>query len=118
MISLAAPVVVPIAGRPARFDGQFAGRPEVPLLLIHGDADATVPYSGSESAYRDASAPKFLLTIVNGPHSPFSDAAGDVIVDVMQDFLDHYLKGRNDSLDAIPRHGNVAGTTTLLSELT
>ena len=110
---------VPIAGVEAPFpEGTFVYRPEAPLLLIHGDADATVPYRGSENAYRAASAPKFLLTLVKGPHSPFSGVGGEVIVKVMQDFLDHYLKGRDGSLDAIPQHGNIIGTTVLTSALT
>jgi fermentation-respiration switch protein FrsA (DUF1100 family) len=110
---------VPISGIEAPFPGgTFVYRPEAPLLLIHGDADRTVPYRGSENAYRAAGAPKFLLTLVNGPHTPFSGAGGEVIVKVMLDFFDHYLKGRDGSLDAIPQHGNVAGTTVLLSALT
>ena len=110
--------VVPISGIEANFPGgTFVYRPGPPLLLIHGDADATVPYRGSENAYRAASAPKYLLTIVKGPHTPFSGAAGEVIVKVMQDFFDQYLKGRAGSLDAIPQHGNVAGTTVLVSAL-
>jgi fermentation-respiration switch protein FrsA (DUF1100 family) len=108
---------VPIAGRAARFDGMYVSRPEVPLLLIHGEADATVPYAGSEAAYRDAGAPKFLLTIERGSHSPFAGPAGDVIVNVMRDFFDHYLRGRAGSLDSLQRAGDVAGTSTLTSSL-
>lgn len=110
---------VPISGFEAPFPGgKFVFRPDTPLLLIHGDADATVPYRGSENAYRDASAPKFLLTIVHGPHTPFFGAAGEVIVKVMLDFFDHYLKDRDGSLEAITQQGNVAGTTVLVSALT
>jgi fermentation-respiration switch protein FrsA (DUF1100 family) len=109
---------VPISGIELPFrDGAFAYRAGTPLLLIHGDADATVPYRGSESAYRAATAPKFLLTLVRGPHTPFFGAAGEVIVKVLQDFFDHYLKGRDGSLDAMAQHGNVAGTTVLVSAL-
>ena len=110
---------VPISGVEAPFPGgTFVFPSKAPLLLIHGDADATVPYRGSEGAFRDASAPKFLLTIVHGPHTPFAGAAGEVIVKVMLDFFDHYLKGREGSLEAITRQGNVAGTTVLSSALT
>jgi fermentation-respiration switch protein FrsA (DUF1100 family) len=107
---------IPISGIEAGFPGgTFVYRPGPPLLLIHGDADATVPYRGSENAYRAASPPKYLLTILKGPHTPFLGAAGEVIVKVMQDFLDHYLKSREGSLEAISQHGNVAGTTVLTS---
>jgi fermentation-respiration switch protein FrsA (DUF1100 family) len=55
---------VPISGIEAPFgDGTFLGRADVPLLAIHGDADATLPYAASVKAYGAASAPKFLLTI-------------------------------------------------------
>jgi fermentation-respiration switch protein FrsA (DUF1100 family) len=110
---------VPISGIEAPFPGgTFDFGSKAPLLLIHGDADATVPYRGSEGAFRDASAPKFLLTIVHGPHTPFAGAAGQVIVKVMLDFFDHYLKGRDGSLEAMTQQGNVAGTTVLVSALT
>ena len=110
---------VPISGTELPFrGGAFVYRAETPLLLIHGDADATVPYRGSENAYRAATAPKFLLTLLHGPHSPFFGAAGEVIVKVVQDFFDHYLKARDGSLDAMSQHGNVAGTTGLVSALT
>jgi fermentation-respiration switch protein FrsA (DUF1100 family) len=110
---------VPISGIEAPFPGgRYVYPPGAPLLLIHGDSDATVPYTGSQNAYRAASAPKFLLTLMKGPHTPFFGAGGEVIVKVMQDFFDHYLKGRDGSLDAIPQHANVAGTTALESALT
>ena len=41
-----------------------------------------------------------------------------MIVKVMLDFFDHYLKGRDGSLEAITQQGNVAGTTVLVSTLT
>ena len=109
---------VPISGLELPFpDGRFFAQPAPPLLLIHGNEDRTVPYSGSENAYRAAGAPKFLLTIEKGPHTPFSGPGGVVIVKVMRDFFDHYLKGRDGSLDSMPKDGNVAGTTALLSEV-
>jgi fermentation-respiration switch protein FrsA (DUF1100 family) len=109
---------VPISGiEPPFGDGTYVGRPAVPLLAIHGDADATLPFSGSEKAYRAASAPKFLLRVVRGPHTPFSGIGGRVIVKVMTDFFDHYLKRRAGSLEAIGRDGNVAGATELSSAL-
>jgi fermentation-respiration switch protein FrsA (DUF1100 family) len=109
---------VPISGLELPFpNGKFFAKPTPPLLLIHGDEDRTVPYSGSTNAYRDASAPKFLLTIENGPHTPFFGPGGEVIVKVMRDFFDHYLKGRTGSLESMPKDGNVAGTTALVSEV-
>jgi fermentation-respiration switch protein FrsA (DUF1100 family) len=109
---------VPISGIEAPFgDGTFLGRADVPLLAIHGDADATLPFKGSLDAYRTASAPKFLLRIERGPHTPFFGTGGEVIVKVMRDFFDHFLKDRTGSLDAILADGNVAGATELSSVL-
>ena len=60
-----------------------------------------------------AGAPKFLLTIEKGPHTPFFGRGGEVIVKVMRDFFDHYLKGRERKpRRRMPKDGNVAGTTT------
>ena len=75
-------------------------RPMVPLLLIHGDLDQTVPYSiGSVATFAAAPSPKALLTIRNGNHtfglgrsSNPSPAVGAAVVSAMVDFLDRYLK--------------------------
>ena len=109
---------VPISGIEASFPGGTFVYRGTPLLLIHGDADATVPYQSSQNAYRAATPPKFLLTILHGPHTLFFGPGGAVIVKVMLDFFDHYLKGRDGSLEAITQQGNVAGTTVLVSTLT
>ena len=75
-------------------------KPMIPLLLIHGDADDTVPYAlGSVTAFATAPSPKALLTIRNGTHSfglsgtpGASPAVGSAVVSAMVDFLDRYLK--------------------------
>jgi hypothetical protein len=109
---------VPISGIELPFsNGTFFSEAAPPLLLIHGDQDGTVPYSGSENAYRRARPPKFFLTIEEGPHTPFFGMGGEIIVKVMRDFFDHFLKRRSGSLDAIPRDGNVEGIAALVSEV-
>ena len=60
--------------------GTFTYQRRTPLLLIHGDADGTVPYAGSVNAFAHAHAPKFFLTLLGAPHTPFFGPAGDVIV--------------------------------------
>ena len=75
-------------------------KPMIPLLLIHGDADDTVPYVlGSVTAFATAPAPKALLTIRSGTHSfglrgtpGASPAVGSAVVSAMVDFLDRYVK--------------------------
>ncbi len=47
----------------------------LPLLMIHGDNDAILPYvENSEAAYPAAIAPKFFATIHAGNHANFPDA--------------------------------------------
>lgn len=75
--------------------------PMIPMLLIHGDADATVPYGlGSLATYSAAPGPKALLTILKGDHTfgvsgdPGSKlVVGKVVVEAMVAFLDRYVKG-------------------------
>jgi len=48
----------------------FAGR-TVPILVIHGTADRTIPYSGGQKIYADAKAPKFFVSLIGAPHTSF-----------------------------------------------
>lgn len=87
---------VPISGIlvPAPDSRFFTGR-VAPLLLVHGDRDETVPFSGSAKAFSEAPPPKFLLTLVGAPHTPFADPRWNrPLVTVVGDFLDGYLKHR------------------------
>ncbi|MGH9028982.1 MAG: neocarzinostatin apoprotein domain-containing protein [Acidimicrobiales bacterium] len=68
----------------------------VALLLVHGNADPTVPYVSSVDVFNQAPAPKGLLTIVGGDHgSPVdpSDPWFSNVVRATTDFFDLYLKG-------------------------
>ncbi|WP_432985082.1 alpha/beta hydrolase family protein [Dactylosporangium sp. CA-233914] len=47
--------------------GKFSGA-ATPVLFIHGDADATVPYSSGKSLYDSCAWPKGLLTLLGGDH--------------------------------------------------
>jgi len=72
-----------------------------PVLLIHGDADRTVPYQQSvamEAALRAVNVPVTLLRIPGGDHGPDFGAAGkphpewpDYLGETVQ-WLDRYLK--------------------------
>jgi alpha-beta hydrolase superfamily lysophospholipase len=107
---------VPIAGLELPFrDGEFAyGTVAAPLLLIHGDKDEVVTYSFSQRIFRRARAPKFLVTLVDGGHTPFGDVATrDVIDRSVIDFLDRFLKERDDGLVRLERDADVEGVATL-----
>jgi dienelactone hydrolase len=93
----------------------FAGTP--PLLLVHGDVDATVGYQGSVDTFAAASAPKWFLTIQGGGHSTYLNA-GDPglapVLDAVVGFYDRFLKGSPDG-DARIERSEVPGLTTLQS---
>ncbi len=61
------------------YDGQtIFDNPDraVPLLLIHGDSDAIIPYDGNAPVLLSAApGPAYLLTLVGGTHTGFSNAA-------------------------------------------
>jgi predicted dienelactone hydrolase len=89
---------VPMAGLLAPFPGGvYDGAIAPPTLVIHGDADDTVPYDEARTAYDLLRAPKALLTHLGGGHIlPYvgsSDrAAQQATIDASIAFFDLYLK--------------------------
>jgi fermentation-respiration switch protein FrsA (DUF1100 family) len=111
-------VAVPISGVLLPYgDGTFFPKRTPPLLLIHGDQDGTLPYSGSVNAYGQASAPKAFLTLLQAPHTPFFGAWLDPMLRTTTDFLDGYLKGDRRALKRLAKDGNVAGVASLQKDL-
>jgi dienelactone hydrolase len=107
---------VPISGIELPFPGgsYFTG-PAVPLLLIHGTADGTVPYGASVGAYAQADAPKFFLTLTGAPHVPFFGPWAPVIDNTVIAFFNAYLG--HDSVDRIAEAGSVDGVSTFQQAL-
>jgi dienelactone hydrolase len=65
-----------LAGPGCIFTAAFYGNRRVPLLLVHGDIDAIVPYAeNAVLAYQEAPPPKYLLTLVGGSHTGFADGS-------------------------------------------
>jgi dienelactone hydrolase len=103
----------------------FFGSPHAPpLLLVHGDADMSVPYSCSEGEYPMAAAPKAFVTLHNTNHhfqlatnkyrdDWCRDPAGAIECRVSLDFLDAYLKHDRHALDRLRHDGNVPGIASL-----
>ena len=116
--------VIPMAGARWLVDKEanyFTG-PAVPLLLMHGDADGTVPYTASVSAYKDAKAPKMFITIPGGSHyGPFiglGSPLNDVTRQITTAFFDRWLKDDVNALDRV--HSgvkNTLGAMTLQEQL-
>jgi hypothetical protein len=89
-----------------------------PLLLVHGDADPTVRYSGSQSAFNRAKGPRYLLTVLGGDHGTHLEQGNEVGAAVQRttiDFLDGYLKDDAAAIDRIQTDGVVPGATVLQS---
>ena len=86
-----------------------------PLLLVHGNADPTVPYVSSVDVFNRARAPKGLLTIIGGNHDSPVDPKGRAFTAVVRttiDFFDRYLRGQKQALTRLD-HDARKGITTL-----
>jgi len=73
--------------------GRFVGAlAPMPLLLLHGSADAVIPYSHSERLYAKAGEPKRLVRIEGGAHTEaFTPRFGAVYREQLIDFFDAAL---------------------------
>ncbi|MGZ4689100.1 MAG: alpha/beta hydrolase family protein [Acidimicrobiia bacterium] len=107
---------VAMSGIQFTFPGGSWTWPSVPLLLVHGDKDGTVPYAGSKKAYAEAKAPKFLLTMLGAPHVFFGAPYLDQEVRSIDNFFDSYLRHDRRALQRLERTGNVPGVSTLESD--
>lgn len=104
----------------------FAGTPLIrgtdfhgvvtPLMLVHGDADQTVNYSASTTAFAKAVGPRDLLTILGGMHSGYlggDDPASQAVLRATLDFWAGYLRGDSAALARLHSDAVVPGGTTL-----
>ena len=89
----------------------------VPLLLVHGDADKTVPYSSSVRAFDAALPPKYLVTLEGEGHGGAFNGektkAAQVVIDVTLDFLDAYVRNDPAAFDRIAKSATVAGVAAI-----
>jgi predicted dienelactone hydrolase len=96
--------------------GYFVGL-RTPLLIIHGNADATLPYSMGQDAYAHANPPKFFVTIIGGTHSGTAHG-GDTrseraLTAATIDFFDAYLRGDRAALTRLAHAAQIPSVTTL-----
>jgi fermentation-respiration switch protein FrsA (DUF1100 family) len=84
------------------FDGGSATGQGTPVLFVHGTADSN-PIAQSQTAFAEASAPKFLLTVEGGNHSEMYRGGPEAgpIADAVLRFLDFALKGDDDAEPAL-----------------
>jgi predicted dienelactone hydrolase len=95
-----------------RFD-----RYDTPLLLVHGDADTTVPIQGSIDAYAAAQPPKFFVTVFGADHKSAFDGgtapASQVVNRTTTDFFDAYVKGARAAVRRLERDGDVHSVASI-----
>ncbi len=77
-----------------------------PLLMIHGTADGTVPYSVTNGVYDAVGAPKVFITLPGQGHIPpyltgETSPAAKVVTDATVDFFDAELKDDPTGLDRL-----------------
>jgi predicted dienelactone hydrolase len=90
-----------IDGTETKFgNGKFFRGPTTPILVLHGTADKTIPYSAGVKIYEDAKPPKFLVSLIGAPHVSFQQLElsrqkppkwENVDVDTVLDFLNAEL---------------------------
>lgn len=98
-------------------NGKWFAQPTPPLLLVHGNADGTVPYGASVSIFGQAPPPKAFLTLIGAPHTPFLAPWLDPTARTVVDFLDGYLKHDRAALRRLASDGNVPGVASLQESL-
>ena len=66
------------------------GSIKMPVLFIHGQADAVIPFSMSERLYAAAPQPKFLVLVPNAGHSSIAVVAWELYRRSVQDFIGQF----------------------------
>lgn len=106
---------VAVAGVEAPFPGgDFDDRPPIPLLLAHGDGDATIGVDASERLAALATGPVAFLRFPGGGHSDiFLAGAGDLLEQAFVAWLDRWLLDDRTALDALASAVESSGLATL-----
>ncbi|MDX2168204.1 MAG: hypothetical protein SF182_14105 [Deltaproteobacteria bacterium] len=77
----------PVAGLACYFTPAYFAASHLPLLILHGDRDALVPFdANARFAYANANPPKTLVTVHHGSHTGFSAAGAALPGDNPDDF--------------------------------
>lgn len=97
--------------------GAYFDTPPRPLLVIHGERDATIPLRVGRESYDRAPPPKFMMTIVGGTHSGEvrggTSPAQQAVVNAIVAFFDHALRARPGALAELRAIASQPGVTTL-----
>jgi fermentation-respiration switch protein FrsA (DUF1100 family) len=87
-----------------------------PLLMIHGTADGTVPYTVTKGVYAAVGTPKVFISLPGEGHIPpyvtgETSPAAKVVTDATVDFFDAELKGDRSALNRLSATVTRAGPT-------
>lgn len=102
--------------------GTFFGGHTVPILVVHGTADQTIPYVNGRKIYEDARPPKFLVSLIGAPHVSFLQFGAPnqkppiwehVDVQSVIDFLDAELDHDAAAVDQLVAVANEPGVARL-----
>ena len=104
--------------------GTFVAPSDIPVYLMHGDADPLLPLSIPESAYQELEAPRFFVTLLGGGHAgPFEDEGGfeekvpgmdEVVHTSTIAFWDAYLLGEPVAVDELIASAAADGISILV----
>lgn len=94
--------------------GRLDAMDPLPVLLVHGTADATVSYSQTEQKAALLHGPSWWLTFPGGAHSDmFVPPRSEVLDASVVSFLDAQLRGDDTALQALPEVVDASGLATL-----
>ena len=90
------------------------GAEHLPLLIVHGTDDGTVPYGSAAGVYRAVGTPKVEVSLPGQGHVPAfvvgeGSPAGEVVLDTTVAFFDAELKGDHTGLDRLKQVVDEAG---------
>jgi predicted dienelactone hydrolase len=106
-------------------NGKFFEGRTVPILVMHGTADQTIPYADGEKIYNDATTPKYMISLIGAPHVSFLQFSTtplatpkwqNVDVESVTDFLEGELDHDSADLSALQDVANVPGIASLRSD--
>lgn len=90
-----------------------------PLLLVHGTADLSLPYSGTVDYFATSTVRRWFVTLDNGSHAdPYEDTSSpfdDLIVRMSIGWLDEYLYDDTTGVSRASAEIEASGTAHLQS---
>jgi dienelactone hydrolase len=102
-----------------RMGGAYTGSP-VPVLFVHGDADATVRYDSGRAAYDTLTWPKAFQTLIRGSHTSYLFPGGkgfNQVAATTTDFLRWTLNADTAAQARLAADATATGTSRWESAL-